>query len=261
MSNSPLLNVMKQSMQKAGRALARDFGEIENLQGNRHKLEAFVGHAKKNAEDLLLEELELVRPGYGYISSIGENKTKTKERWLISIINGEENYLRSIPHWSMSLALEDDNGTIAGVVYDVVRNETYFAQKGYGAFVNNRRLKPRDVKDLNGAVIFSTFNAETCSAPAKRMEQGKALYNSCVSSIHNMGSVALDICYIASAKGDVFFSNKTTSYEVAAAGIIAKEAGLFVSSLKGQRDFVYEKTMVATFPSLHGSVLKILNIK
>lgn len=260
MAHSPLLKVMRAAAEKAGRAIARDFGEIENIQGNKEKLERFVAHTKSNAEELVLAELENARPGFGYVSSLNKKDTSTKERWLINILEGEDNFLRAIPQWCISLALEDENGVMAGVVYDVIRNETYYAQKGYGAFVNSRRLKVLDRRDMGDAIVFSSFDAKTCGAPTTRLAQGKALYNNCVHAVRNMGSLALDICYVSANKGDVCFSNVTTSYAVAAAGIIAKEAGLFVSTLKGDKDFVYGGTLVVASPSLHMTAVKLLNV-
>jgi myo-inositol-1(or 4)-monophosphatase len=259
MAGSPLLNVMKLAVQKAGRALARDFGEIENIQGNRAKLDAFIGHAKENAQGVLLDELEKAREGFGYLSSTKTKDSKLEERWLVNIIDGEENYIRGIPHWSISLALEDKEGLVAGVVYDVVRDEIYYAQKGFGAFVNHRRLKVGDVNALDGAVVFSSFNASSCGAPMTRIGQGKALYGKCVTAIRSMGSLALDICYVAGNKGELAFSNVTHPYEIAAAALIAKEAGVFVSNLKGGKDFVYEGTILASLPSIQRDAIKLLN--
>ncbi len=261
MAGSPLLNTMKLAVQKAGRAIARDFGEIENIQGNKAKLEAFMGHAKENAEGVLLAELEKAREGFGYISSINKLETKSEERWIINIIDGEDNFMRGIPHWSISLALEDKDGVMAGVVYDVIRDEIYYSQRGYGAFVNSRRLKITDTKEFDGAMVFSTFNAKSCGAPMTRIKQGKALYNSCVTAIRSMGSLALDICYVAAGKGELAFSNVTHPYEVAASGIIAKEAGVFVSSLKGNKDFICEGTIVASTATLHSKAVKLLNVE
>lgn len=260
MSTSPLITVMKLAIQKTGRAIARDFGEIENIQGNKSKLEAFLAHTKENAEGVLLAELEKVREGYGYVSSVNSLTTKTNGKWLISIIDGEDNFVRGIPHWCISLALEDKDGIVAGVIYDIIRDEIYYAQKGYGAFVNSRRLKISDVKELDGAIVFSSFSAKSCGAPKVRLEQGKVLYDNCVKAIRSMGSVALDLCYVAAGKGEVAFSNVTHPYEVAAAGIIAKEAGVFVSSLKGEKDFVYSGTILVATPTLHRKAIKLLNI-
>jgi myo-inositol-1(or 4)-monophosphatase len=260
MAESSLLNVMQAAVKKAGRAIARDFGEIENLQGKKQKPTLFIENTKKNAEKVLLDELNNARPEYGYISSLKTHETKAKEKWLINIISGEVNFSRAIPQWSISLALEDDKGIVAGVVYDVVRDELYYAHKGYGAFVNSRRLKISDVKSFDDIVVFSSFNAEACGAPMTRIAQGTNLYNKCVKTIRSMGDIALDIVYVAAGKGEISFSNSTHSYEVAAAGIIAKEAGAFVSSLKGNKDFVYSNDLIVASPSLHAKAIKLLNI-
>ncbi|MCT4574727.1 MAG: inositol monophosphatase [Alphaproteobacteria bacterium] len=257
MAHSPLLNVMKTSVQKAGRAIARDFGEIEN---QKIASVSFLENTKLNAEKVLVAELEKSRENFGYVSSTDKKDGKAEERWLINIIGGEDNFARGIPHWSISLALEDATGVVAGVVYDVIRNELYYAQKGYGAFVNNRRLKVGDVKEFNDIIVLSSYNAKSCGAPKTRIAQGMALYNKCVKAIRNMGDVALDIVYLADGKGELTFSNTTQAYEVAAAGIIAKEAGLFVSTLKGEKDFIYEGSILVAPASLHMKSLKLLNV-
>jgi len=258
MAGSPLLNVMKSAVQKTGRAIARDFGELENIQGNTKKIKTFIEHTKTNAFNVLIGDLEKSRENFGYLSSMGEKEGKSSERWLIDIISGEDNFSRSIPHWAISVALEENGETIAGVVYDIVRNETYFAQKGYGAFVNDRRLKISDVKNLENTIAFSSFQVSSIEKLKDRLYLEKLLYNKFITSIKNMGSFALDISYVAAGKGDICFLADTKPYEVAAAGIIAKEAGLFVSNLHGKKDFVYGGTILVATPTLHSKVLKLL---
>ena len=133
---SPLMNVMIAAARKAGRALARDFGEVENLQVSRKGPSDFVSSADLKAEKTLFEELSKARPGYGFVMEergTVEGTDKTN-RWLVDPLDGTTNFLHGIPHFAISIGLEREGVLIAGVVYNVVRDELFWAEKGQGAY-------------------------------------------------------------------------------------------------------------------------------
>ena len=148
---SPLLTVMIAAARKAARPLARDFGEVENLQVSRKGPGDFVSSADMKAEQMLFEELSRVRPGYGFLMEergAVEGTDKTN-RWIVDPLDGTSNFLHGIPHFAVSIALEREGVLIAGVIYNVIRDELFWAEKGAGAFLNDRRLRVAARGDRN----------------------------------------------------------------------------------------------------------------
>src|SRR5215813_7962909 len=155
MPTSPLLTVMIGAARKAARALARDFGELENLQVSRKGPADFVSSADHRAEQTLFEELSRVRPGYGFLMEErgaieGTDKT---HRWIVDPLDGTLNLLHGVPHFAISIALEREGVLVAGVIYNVVRDELFWAEKGAGAFLNDRRIRVAARSELSDAVI------------------------------------------------------------------------------------------------------------
>ena len=155
MARSALLNVMVQAVLKAGRGLARDFGEVENLQVSLKGPGDFVSAADQRAEETLVAELKKARPGYAFLTEesgaiAGTDKTN---RWIVDPLDGTTNFLHGIPIFAISLALERDGELVAGVIYNPVLNELYVAERGQGAFLNDRRLRVAARRELRDAVI------------------------------------------------------------------------------------------------------------
>ena len=154
---SPTLNIMIAAARKAARALARDFGEVENLQVSRKGPSDFVSNADLKAEKTLFEELSKARPGYSFLMEErgAVEGTDKSHRWLVDPLDGTTNFLHGIPHFAVSIGLEREGVLVAGVVYNVVRDELFWAEKGAGAYLNDRRLRVAARSDLRDA-LFAT---------------------------------------------------------------------------------------------------------
>lgn len=141
-ARSALYTVMDRAARKAGRALVRDFGEVENLQVSVKGPGDFVSAADRRAEQTLREELQRARPGYGFLMEEGgEIAGDGVHRWIIDPLDGTTNFLHSIPQFAISVALERGGDIVAGLVYNPVQDEMYWAERGHGAFLNDRRLR------------------------------------------------------------------------------------------------------------------------
>src|SRR4029077_7467955 len=152
---SPTMNVMIAAARKAGRALARDFGEVENLQVSRKGPADFVSSADLKAEKTLFEELSKGRPGYGFLMEergAVEGSDKT-HRWIVDPLDGTLNFLHGIPHFAISIGLERESTIVAGLVYNPVTGELFTAERGKGAFRNDQRLRVAARKRLADAVV------------------------------------------------------------------------------------------------------------
>src|SRR5580692_9912859 len=153
--SSATLNVMTAAARKAGRPLVRDFGELENLQVSMKGPADFVTSADKRTEKILIEELSRARPGYGFLAEEGgavEGKDKT-HRFIIDPIDGTTNFLHGIPHFAISIALEREGQIVSALVFNPVTDELFVAEKGQGAYLNNRRLRVAARKSLKEALV------------------------------------------------------------------------------------------------------------
>ncbi len=143
MVGSANLNIMIKAARSAGRALVKDFREVENLQVSMKGAGDFVSRADINAEKILKDELRHARPTYGWIAEeggeeAGEDPTR---RWIVDPLDGTTNFLHALPHWAVSIALEHKGQIVAGVVFDPAKDEMFFAEKGSGAWLNESRLR------------------------------------------------------------------------------------------------------------------------
>src|SRR3954452_14895906 len=155
MLRSALLNVMIKAARKAGRTLKRDFGEVEHLQASLKGPADFVTAADRRAEEILREELELARPGYGFLGEEGgarEGSDKT-HRWIVDPLDGTMNFLHGIPHFAISIGLEREGTIVAGVVYNSATDDLFTAERGKGAFLNDHRLRVAARSRLADAVV------------------------------------------------------------------------------------------------------------
>src|ERR1051325_3940470 len=152
---SPGINVMAAAARKAARGLNRDFGEVEQLQVSVKGPGEFVSTADLRAERTLKAELQRARPGYGLLFEEGGEVAGSdpRHRWIVDPLDGTTNFLHGIPHFAISIALERDGEIIAGVVYEPTRDEMYWAEKGAGAYLNDRRLRVSARRQLAEAVI------------------------------------------------------------------------------------------------------------
>ena len=141
--NSPHLNLIYKACIKASKSLIRDFGEIEKLQVSTKGPGDFVTSADKKIEKILIEELSDAHPDYGILSEeVGEIKSKsTNKRWIIDPIDGTSNFMNGVPQFAISVAYEDSGEIKSGIIFDPIKNEMFFADKGGGAFLNNSRIR------------------------------------------------------------------------------------------------------------------------
>ena len=247
---SALLNVMIAAARKAGRALARDFGEVENLQVSRKGPSDFVSSADIKAEKTQFEELSKARPGYGFVMEergVVEGTDKTN-RWLVDPLDGTTNFLHAIPHFAISIGLEREGVLVAGVIYNVVRDELFWAEKGAGAYINDRRLRVAARTDMRDA-LFATgtpFLGKPGHEKALK-EVGSVMGKS--AGIRRFGSAALDLAYVAAGRFDGYWERNLNVWDIAAGAVIVREAGGTVIEVDGG-DFMQTGSILASNATL-----------
>lgn len=260
MPASALMNVMMNAARKAGRKLNRDFGEVENLQVSVKGPANFVSAADLRAEEVIFEELSQARPGYQFLMEergIVEG-SDASHKWIVDPLDGTTNFLHAIPLFCISIALEREGQIVAGLIYNPVSDEMFTAEKGKGAFLNDRRrLRVASRRSLADAVVTTgiphrgrtgheTFLTETQRIMAE------------VSGVRRTGSAALDLAWTAAGRFDVFWERNLQPWDIAAGHIIVREAGGTVVDAKGGEKSLETGSVVAGNPTLVKTFLPLL---
>ncbi|MFC3207221.1 MAG: inositol monophosphatase family protein [Mesorhizobium sp.] len=259
MARSALLNVMVQAAMKAGRSLSRDFGEVQNLQVSMKGPGDYVSQADRKAEDIIFTELSKARPGYGFLMEergavAGDDD---QHRWIVDPLDGTTNFLHGIPIFAVSIALERQGQLVAGVVYNPAMDELYTAERGGGAFMNDRRLRVAARTKLSDAVIG-------CGVP----HLGRPLHGQFlvelrnvmgeVSGIRRLGAASLDLAYVAAGRMDGFWEVGLSAWDIAAGMLLIREAGGFLSDMDGGQDMLESGSLVAGNEAIHRGLAKTL---
>jgi myo-inositol-1(or 4)-monophosphatase len=260
MARSALLNVMVQAVRKAGRNLVRDFGEVENLQVSLKGPGDFVSAADRKAEDILREELSRARPGFGFLmEESGETVgTDPQNRWIVDPLDGTTNFLHGIPQFAISVALERAGQIFAGVVYNPVMDELYVAERGGGAFLNDRRLRVAARRELVDCVIGTGIPHLGVPDHAGYLRRLPRVMIS-TAGVRRAGAAALDLCWVASGRLDGFFEYNLKPWDIAAGLLIIREAGGYVTDGEGKDHMLATGNVVAGNEIIQKRLLDLLN--
>src|SRR5579864_8416091 len=249
---SATINVMASAALKAARGLIRDFGEVEQLQVSVKGPGEFVSAADLKAEKVLRAELAKARPGYGFLmeESGAEAGSDRHHRWIVDPLDGTTNFLHGIPHFAISIALERDGEIIAGLIYEPVRDEMFWSEKGGGAFLNDRRLRVSARRQLGEALIGTGLPF--------RGHGEHAIYTATLSrvmaatsGVRRFGAAALDLAYVAAGRYDGFWEFGLSPWDIAAGLLLVREAGGFVSDLAGGQTMMTSGDVLAANGHLH----------
>jgi myo-inositol-1(or 4)-monophosphatase len=259
MARSAILNVMVQAAMKAGRSLSRDFGEVQNLQVSMKGPGDYVSQADRKAEDILFTELSKARPGYAFLMEErglieGDDG---QHRWIVDPLDGTTNFLHGIPLFAISIALERQGQIVAGVVYNPAMDELYTAERGGGAFMNDRRLRVAGRTKLIDTVIG-------CGVPhLGRGQHGNFLVElrnvmAEVSGVRRLGSASIDLAYVAAGRMDGFWETGLSAWDVAAGILLIREAGGFISDFAGGQNMLDGGSIVAGNEIIQRALLKVV---
>ena len=258
------MTVMQAAAQRAAKRLLRDFNEVENLQVSVKGPGDFVSQADIRAEASIREDLEKARPGYAMLmeESGASGSEKWAWRWVVDPLDGTTNFLHGIPHWAISIALEKrlaDGGSevAAGLVYAPVAGEMFWAEKGVGAYVNDKRLRVSARRELKDAV-FATGVPFAATSGANRLAFARTLsvLMPQIAGVRRFGSAALDLAWTAAGRYDGYWEMGIKPWDIAAGMLIVREAGGYATDALG-KDTVAE-TVVAANPHLHAKLLEVV---
>lgn len=260
MIRSALMNVMTAAAIKAGRGLKRDLGEIENLQVSSKGPGDFVSLADHRAEKVLFEELSKARPGYGFVMEESGRVEGTDKAhvWHIDPLDGTTNFLHAIPILAISVALEREGQIVAGLVYNPADDALYVAEKGQGAWGNNRRLRVAARSDLSQSLIGCGVPHLGKSAEHPRFKAELAAVMARVVNVRRLGCAALDLAFVAAGRYDAFWERGLNSWDFAAGALLVREAGGFFTDADGGADFLTTGSVCAGNEAIHRQLLELL---
>ncbi len=237
---------MIKAARKAARSLLKDFGEVEYLQAATKSPGDFVSKADLRAEKIIREELEQARPYYGWIGEesdevIGKDPTR---RWIVDPLDGTSNFLHGIPHWAISIALEHKREIVIGVIYDPIKDECYVAEKGTGAWLNEKRLRVSGREDMLEMLFATGIPFANKTGLASTLKEINNLMPKC-SGLRRNGSAALDLAYVAAGRLDGYWERGLNSWDIAAGTLLVREAGGLVQSLDKGLDLMSNGSVIA----------------
>jgi len=257
---SALMHIMVQAATKAGRSLAKDFGEVENLQVSVKGPADFVSNADRRAEEIVFEELKKARPTYAFLGEEGGEVKGTdgQHRWICDPLDGTTNFLHGIPMFACAIALERAGEIVASVIYNPVMDELFTAEKGGGAWLNDRkRLRVAGRRHLSDAVCCLGIKLTGTTDDALTLRQ-LAHISPAVAGIRRTGSACTDLAWVAAGRFDGFWEARLSPWDVAAGFLMVKEAGGVVSDYAGTPGSVWNGQVVAGNEQIHGQLLKAI---
>jgi len=263
-SHSGLLTVIERAARKAAPRLRRDFNEVQHLQVSKKGPADFVSMADRRAEDTLVEELRRARPDWGFVLEEGGEIAgdPAKPRWVIDPLDGTSNFLHGIPHFAMSIAVEEPRPGGRGevttaLVYQPLTDESFWAEKGRGAWLQDQRLRVSSRRNLNEALIATgiPFLGHGDHAQWRAIHDAVAPQ---VAGIRRFGSAALDLAWVAAGRYDGFWESELNLWDVAAGMLLVREAGGFVTDFRGGDRAIERSEFLAANDAIHSRLHKLV---
>ena len=259
-TRSATINVMIRAADKAARRLKRDFGEVENLQVSRKGPADFVSAADLRAEKIVLEELNRARPGYAFLmeeSGQRAGSDPSGRRWVVDPLDGTTNFLHGLPHFAVSIALEEGPEILAAVIYDPIKEDLFYAEKGSGAFLNDRRIRVSSRRTLESALIATGLPFKGKELDSRLPAEVEAVMGE-TAGVRRWGAATLDLAYVAAGRYDGFWERGLKPWDVAAGLLLVREAGGFVTGIDGASFALDGPDILATNDHLHQPLVKLL---
>ena len=264
-SHSGLLTVMERAARKAGAKLRRDFGEVEHLQVSRKGPADFVSKADQQAERTLVEELQKARPDWGFLLEEGGviEGDPSKPRWIIDPLDGTSNFLHGIPHFAISIAVEEPlyggnkREVTTGLIYQPATDESYWAEKSRGAWRHDQRLRVSARRDLGDCLIATGIPFMGHGDMAQWTRIFGAVAPS-VAGIRRFGAASLDLAHVASGRYDGFWESGLQPWDVAAGLLLVREAGGFATDFRGGDQPIERREVIAGNDAIHSKLHKLV---
>ena len=255
------ITIMMAAARKASKSILRDFGELEKLQVSVKGQNDFVTMADIKAQEIIHYELSRARENYGFLMEEGNNKSNIDDNeftWIIDPIDGTLNFMNGIPYFGISIALNQKDQLIAGLVYDPIHNDFYWAEEGTGAYLNDQRLRVTNKSSLDESVIALGIPFLGRGDHKKHIRSQEAVMSK-VAGLRRFGAASLDLAYVAAGKVDGFWEYGLSPWDVAAGIILVKEAGGLALGIDNKENPLLTGNIVAGNTNIVKELQNILN--
>jgi myo-inositol-1(or 4)-monophosphatase len=259
MAQSALITILERAARKAGPRLRRDFGEVAQLQVSRKGPADFVSNADRAAERTLVEALQQARPGWGFLLEEGGEIAGDpgEPRFIIDPLDGTTNFLHGIPHFAISIGVEHHGQMIAGLVYQPLTDESFWAERGRGAWLHSARLRVSGRRDLPDA-LFATGIPFRGHGDQGQFEAILQRVIPEVAGVRRFGAASLDLAWVAAGRFDGFWEQGLKPWDIAAGMLLVREAGGFVSDYRGGDRMVEREEVIAGNDGLHSRLHRLV---
>ncbi|OYU39930.1 MAG: inositol monophosphatase [Pseudorhodobacter sp. PARRP1] len=259
MQGSANLNLMIKAARRAGKALVKDFREVENLQVSTKGPGDFVTKADREAERIIKEDLMGARPTYGWLGEeTGEQEGQDPtRRWIVDPLDGTTNFLHGMPHWAISIALEHKGEIVSAVVFDAAKDEMFWAEKGSGAWMNDRRLRVSGRRAMHEAVFATGVPFSTKKTLPATLADLARLMPACA-GMRRWGVASLDLAYVAAGRFDGYWERELQQWDIAAGILLVKEAGGLIGPVREGYDILEKGALICANENLFAPLTKII---
>ena len=256
----PMLNIAIKAARAAGAVINRASLDIEKVQVETKGVNDFVTEVDKHAEAVIVETLLAAYPGHGILAEESGRELGAKDSeflWIIDPLDGTTNFIHGFPQYAVSIALAWRGVVQQAVVYDPNRNDLFYASRGRGAYLNDRRLRVSKRLRLADSLVGTGFPFRKGDNFKRYLKMFEEISQQCA-GLRRPGAASLDLCYVAAGWYDGFFETGLSPWDIAAASLIITEAGGLIGNFSGEADFLYQREVVAGNPKVYGQLVNIL---
>lgn len=245
----PMLNIAVRAARSAGQVIVKSFADPSKIETMQKAMNDFVTNVDREAENVIIQTIRKSYPDHSIVAEeSGLSSGKDADyQWIIDPLDGTTNFVKGLPHFCVSIAVRIKGKTEVACVYNPMLNELFTAQRGSGAQLNNARIRIKQIKDLQGAVLATGFPFKQKQHSESYMKIMTSLFVEC-SDFRRTGSAALDLCYLASNRVDGYFELGLKPWDLAAGELIAREAGAILTDFAGGTDYMKSGNIVGSSP-------------
>jgi myo-inositol-1(or 4)-monophosphatase len=255
-----MLNIAIKAARSAGAIINRASLDLDRLQVNTKAPNDFVTEVDHAAEAVIIDTLLAAYPGHGILAEESGSTRGARDSdyvWIIDPLDGTTNFIHGLPTYAVSIGLAFRNQVQQAVVYDPARNDLFYASKGRGAFLNDKRLRVSKRTRMADALIGTGFPYRKADDPTAYLRMFETVMKSCA-GVRRPGAAALDLCYVAAGWYDGFFETGLSPWDVAAGSLLVTEAGGLVGNFTGEAEFLHQREVVAGCPKIYGQLVQML---
>ncbi|HEY2928573.1 inositol monophosphatase family protein [Piscinibacter sp.] len=257
----PMLNIAIKAARAAGAIINRASLDLDLLKVNTKSPNDFVTEVDQAAEQAIIEVLLTAYPGHGILAEESGRAHGAKDSdytWIIDPLDGTTNFIHGFPVYAVSIALAFRGQVQQAVVYDPTRNDMFFASKGRGAFLNDKRLRVSKRIRMAESLVGTGFPFRKGDNFKRYVQMFEAVMQNCA-GLRRPGAAALDLCYVAAGYYDGFFETGLNPWDIAAGSLLITEAGGLIGNFTGEADYLYQREVVAGNPKIYGQLVQILS--